>query len=323
MRLAGRRRRLAGVAALLLVPTAMGCRGSGSPGDPVAKPEQTTVTVAVGPIVDLAPIHVGLARRYFSREGLTLELRNFDSEVAAAEALASGGIDVAAGNYAAFFATRAAGVDLRIVGEASTATPGSVTVVAPPGSAIRGPADLAGKKIGVPALHGTPRLIVDAALKTAGADPATVRYVAVALPDMGAALSDGSIDAAYLVEPFVTLFGRELGARPVLDPVSGPTAGFPLHGYAVTGRFADANPHTVAAFQRGLAMTQQAATRQAVEDVVSSFTSIDADTAALMAMVDFPTTVNPRRLQRVADLMLAEGLLDRTLLVSDFTIVPV
>ena len=70
-------------------------------------------------------------------------------------------------------------------------------------------------------------------------------------------------------------------------------------------------PKTAAAFQRAIQKAQQLATsdRKKVEEVLPAYAKVDAQTAAVLSLPNFPTSLNPTRLQRLPDLMLKDGLL--------------
>jgi hypothetical protein len=55
---------------------------------------------------------------------------------------------------------------------------------------------------------------------------------------MAAALRNGEVDAAWMVEPFITHAEKELGARILADGTRGATLDFPVSGYASSGIFA-------------------------------------------------------------------------------------
>jgi NitT/TauT family transport system substrate-binding protein len=100
-----------------------------------------------------------------------------------------------------------------------------------------------------------------------------------------------------------------------MDTMAGAAADFPIAGWGVTDTFARDNPHTIAAFQRAMAKAQQLAAtdRTIVTNILPTYTKIDAKIAPLISLGAYPTTLNPIRLQRVADLMQANGLLTKRL----------
>ena len=84
-----------------------------------------------------------------------------------------------------------------------------------------------------------------------------------------------------------------------------------------TAKFAEANPKTIAAFARAVERGAKDATnRKLVEQTIPTYTTIDKQTAALLDLPLYPTSLDAKRLQRVADLMQQFGLLSNHLDVS-------
>ena len=99
---------------------------------------------------------------------------------------------------------------------------------------------------------------------------------------------------------------------PVADPFAdGPNQNMSIAAYTVLTKFAKANPKTVLAFQRAMQKAAQLTEKDphSVRKVLPTFTKIDPGTSELMNLVNFQSTLNPIRLQRVPDLMLKEGAL--------------
>src|SRR5690606_25055018 len=121
-------------------------------------------------------------------------------------------------------------------------------------------------------------------LVRAAAQPQNVQFdedksfVEIAPPAMEQALKSNSVDAVQAIEPFGTQMEQSLGARMIADLSSGPTADFPIAGYATTEKFAKENPETVAAFQRAIQKAQgMAADRKLVQDTLPTYAKgIDA-----------------------------------------------
>lgn len=92
---------------------------------------------------------------------------------------------------------------------------------------------------------------------------------------------------------------------------AGPMADFPIAGYLTTETFAAQNPKTVAAFQRALREGAELALSNPAEvaPALEKYTKIDRATAATMKLGGFATSVDPAKVQRVADLMLEFGYL--------------
>ena len=65
----------------------------------------------------------------------------------------------------------------------------------------RRPPDLAGKKVAVNTLKNIGDTTVRESVRKAGGDPSKIKFVEMPFPDMPAALDDGQVDAAWVVEP--------------------------------------------------------------------------------------------------------------------------
>jgi len=283
--------------------------------------ETSTITLGSLPVVDAAPAYIADKAGYFKAEGLTVKFQQAQGGAALVPALVSGGIQVAFSNWVSLFLAKSNGIDLQVIADGDKAKPGFSGVFVMPNSPIKNPADLAGKKIAVNTLNNIGGLVISAVLKDQGVDPKSVKFVEVGFPDMGAALQRGDVDAVWVVEPFTSAVKGTLNARLVFDPFSGPTAALPVGGYAVTKKFADSNPKTVAAFARALdkAVSDANADRSKVNEVVPTYIKIDAATAAKVTLPIYAATPNPIELQRVADLMQQFGNLSQRLDVASFT----
>ena len=172
-------------------------------------------------------------------------------------------------------------------------------------------AGLRGKTIGVNALANVATLIVSSVLAGNDIPPTAVRFVAIPFPQMGEALAARRIDAAWLVEPFLTEAEIKSGAEVIADGDQGATANFPVSGYVVTTAWARRYPGTAAAFVRALSRGQQLAdtSRPAVEQVLPHYLGVTRQVASLVVTGDFPVGVNRMHIQRVADIMHQFGML--------------
>jgi NitT/TauT family transport system substrate-binding protein len=308
------------VAALCLLAAACSSGNKGSSGSSGGL-ETSTITLGSLPVVDAAPAYIADKAGYFKQEGLTVKFQQAQGGAALIPSLVSGDIQVAFSNWVSVFLAKSRGIDLTVIADGDKARPGFSAVYVMPNSPIKKPADLAGKKIAVNTLNNIGGLVISAVLKDQGVDPKSVKFVEVGFPDMGAALQRGDVDAIWVVEPFTTAVKATLNARAVIDPFSGPTAALPVGGYAVTKKFADKNPKTVAAFFRALdkAVADANADRSKVNQVVPTYIKIDPAAVAKVTLPIYSNTPNPTELQRVADLMQQFGIVSQRLDVASFT----
>ncbi|MGA2828735.1 MAG: ABC transporter substrate-binding protein [Streptosporangiaceae bacterium] len=284
----------------------------------------THVAVAVVPITDAAPFILAVQRGYFTRAGLDVTYTLTPQSVAATADLLHGSVNViAAANYVSFFAGQAHGaLNIRVLAANSQCGTNTQAVLALPGSGITKPADLAGKTIAVNVSPNIQTLTINRQLNADGVNAATVHYVVIPFASMASALKAGRVAAISEVEPFLTQAEAGLGAQPVLEQCTGPTAGIPLGGYLTTAAWATAHPAAARAFQRAIEEGQALAAtdRAAVEKVLPAYMHISKGTAALVNLNTFPTSADPVVLQRVANLMKEGGMLTKPLNVAPLVI---
>lgn len=314
---------------LAVLLSACGGDGGGNSGNAPAAggggngaPEVKELTVGLLPVVDVAPMYAAQKAGYFQAEGLTVKFQQAQGGAAIIPAMVSGDVQIGFSNYVSLMLAKENGIDLKIIAEGVRAKPDFSGIMTMPNSDIKGPEDLGGKKVAVNTLNNIGTLIVNSTVQTAGGDPKAVQYVELPLPEMGATLERGDIDAAWVVEPFTTNLKTTLKAVSIADPYSGPTDKLPVAGYAVTREFAEKNPNTVAAFLRALSkiVTDIQADQSKATSVVPEYTQIKADVAARVVP---PEYVNPQvdatQVQRVADLMLSQQMLKAKVDVASFT----
>jgi NitT/TauT family transport system substrate-binding protein len=267
--------------------------------------EKSTLTVGVLPVADSAPFYLALDRGFFRDEGLTVDVQLAANGGDTVTKLVGGSFDIGIASYPAFFAAQVKKVaDLAIAVDAYQSRPGHCILLTTGRSPIKSPEDVPGRKIAVSGRGTVSDLSLMAALKVRNLDYSKVQWVEASFPNMGGLLQTGSVDGMLAIEPFITKAEKDFGAIQVLDTFEGPTADFPQSGWGLLRKFAKDNPNTVAAFQRAMAKgTDLAQNRAEVEPLLVKYTKVDKDTAALVTISTYPKTLEPRRLQRPADLM--------------------
>jgi NitT/TauT family transport system substrate-binding protein len=304
-----------GLATLTAVTlTATGCGNSDKPKKAASGLEKTELNVGMLPVADAAQLKLAIDRGLFKAQGLTVKTQVLAGGAEAIPKLKSGNLDLSIGSYVSFFMAQSQGVvDLRIVADAYQSAPGTHVILVAKDSKINSVKDLVGKKVAVTVKNNLSSLMVRATLQPSGVNlDDDKNFVAVPFPQMEAALKNHTVDAVQAVEPFNTQLQKSIGARLITDLSSGPTANFPIAGYVATSDFAKKNPKTVAAFQRALATAQALLTdRKVLEQILPTYTAIDATTATTLHYGAYPTSLNATRLERVADLALQYGYLKK------------
>jgi NitT/TauT family transport system substrate-binding protein len=275
--------------------------------------EKKTVTVAALPLVDSAAVYIAQKEGLFKKEGLDVKIKSVAQSTLALPALAKGDVDVISGaNYVSFLQANEKGtLKLSILAEGTTMTSHMMDVLVMPKSSIKSAKDLEGKKVAVNILNNIQSLTLDAILKANNVDASKVKYVQVPFPQMATALQKGQVDAIHTVEPFSSDTEKKLGARVAVDGGTEPITNTPISGYVGTQDFVKKYPKTAAAFQRGIIAAQKiaASDRQRVEEVLPTYSKIDAQVAKVITLPGYSTSLNVTRMDRVVDLMSSGGLI--------------
>jgi NitT/TauT family transport system substrate-binding protein len=316
---------------MMVVPMAAGCgsflgnsasAASNSPG-PL---EKRTLNVAVVPALDSAGFFVALHEGLFAKAGLTIHYTPATSSDTVIDQQVAGQFDITGGNYVSYIQHY---VDqhqpLEIIAEGSVMLEGTQAIYTMPRSPIKSLKELQGHVLGINAPGNINYLLAASVLTENGIKLSNVGFPAqpIPFPDMGAELAAGKVAAVALPEPFATLAEQKYGVVELADLNQGATTNFPIQGYVVTRQWARQNPGTLKAFLAALQQGQEIAdtNRIAVETAMESLNGppngqVPPIVAAVMSLNDYPTAIDPLRIQRVANVMYEFGLLKKPFNVS-------
>jgi NitT/TauT family transport system substrate-binding protein len=310
------RRAALGLALTVAAATALtGCSALGSDSSNASSNggglEKSKIKVSIMPTTDLGPFWLALDGGYFKAEGLEVEQVVAKSGQESMQKAISGEVDIALSTYTPFFVAKGKGEDLQLVADGTSVNAKSNAIVTVPTSNVKTVNDLAGKRIAITAKNTASDILTKSVMKDHGVDFNTVQWTLVPLPNMAAALKDNQVDAAYMPEPMLSQAAKTVGATPVIDINTGASQDFPLTGYGSTSKWVQANPKTLTAFQRAMkkATADAINDRSKVEPLLVKYAKIDEDTAKLLTLPGYGSTLDARRLQRVPDLLLQMGVI--------------
>jgi NitT/TauT family transport system substrate-binding protein len=238
----------AGVAALAAAAAACGTSSSATTANP-AGPEKPNIVVAAVSGEGAGGLYIAQDEGLFKKVGLHVTIQPVTSSSTVIPAMEHGSVDVSSGQYTSYIAVDAAGVgQLRILAAGYALGPHVQEIVVPGHSTITSPAQLKGKTIAVNALNSETTDLLYTALAPYGITPAQVKPVVIPFPLMPLALAASHVDAAFLIEPFITEAVKEHGVRELADIDTGASASIPISGYAVLASWKKKYPRTAAAF---------------------------------------------------------------------------
>lgn len=315
---------LIGLVATLVITGCSSSDGKTTGGSSSNGLEKTDLLIGEYPGADAAPLFIAIERGFFKEQGLNVKTEAIQAPQAVLPKLANGSMDVVLGSYPTILFIQSSGTEkFKYIADSYQGAAGGFGVMVAKGSLIKKVSDLKGKKIGVNATTGLGVLTMNPHLKIAGLDPKKdVQYVVVPTTNWLTALEKGDVDAVWMTDPYVSEAKNTLGATMLVDTMSGPTDALPITGWAATEKWVSSNPKTLGAFQRAMAKAQNVAAtdRSAVTKILPTFTNIKAETAATINLGNYPTTLSAQRIQRVADLMLEYGFIDKKIDVASMIV---
>jgi NitT/TauT family transport system substrate-binding protein len=300
------------IAATVSLVTLAGCSAS-SGGASGGSLEKTDIVVDAFPAIDSAGLFIAEQQGLFKAQGLNVTIKLAATSQTAIDGQLNGQFDVTSADYVTYVDNVLLDkAPLRIIAESSFLQPNVLTLLTRGGSKVQEVGQLKNKTVSVNAPNDIGTLLVDSLLTDNGVPLSSVKFNnGVDFPSVGQYLTNGKVDAAFAPEPFVSLDGMNAGTEELADLDQGGTTDFPIQGVAVTEKWAQDNPHTLAAFERAYAQGQEIADtdRTAVESALKQFLGMPPLAAALVSLPSFPVGVNPVRLQRLVDAMVRFGLL--------------
>ena len=309
-----RRPFLAGLGVLALAVLA-GCGSSDASPDSGGS-GLTTVTVGVIPIVDVAPIYLGVQQGFFRAEGLELKLQTAQGGAAIVPSLVSGQYQFGFSNTTSLLLASSKGLPLKVVsaGVASTGKVGKDfgAVIVPGSSPIKSAADLAGKKIAVNTLNNINTTTINRVVADAGGDPSTIKYVELAFPDIAAAVAKGDVDAGQVVEPFLTIATQQ-GDRQVASNYAGTDPNLAVGMYFTTASYAQQHADVVTKFTTAMTKSLQYANDNpdAARKILGTYTKIEASVQDTLTLPRWPAQIDQASVEVLADLAVQDKLFDK------------
>ncbi len=313
------RRLSAGLTAgvLLLVATACGSSDDGSSGAGASSGGVTTVKVGLIPIVDVAPLYLGQKQGFFEKRGLKLEFTTAQGGAAIVPGVASGQFQFGFSNVTSLMVAQSNGVPVKAVanGIASTGVAGEDfgALMVKKGSELKSPKQLAGKKVAINTLKNINETAVRESVRKAGGDPDEVDFVELAFDQMPAALDQGQIDAAMVVEPATATIKSQDGveiASPLVDVAPNLTVAM----YFASTQYAQQNPEVVKKFQAATAESLAYADAHPDEarQIITTYTKIPADVLAKVTLPKWPAEANRSSIEALMKLGETDGLFKKT-----------
>lgn len=268
----------------------------------------TELTVGITPIANAAHLYIAIEEGFFEEEGLEVTPSTIQATSTAVPSLLNDELQVALMNSIPIVTAASKNLPITVVSGSERYTNDAdldtTALVVSPDSDIKEVADLAGKTVAVVGLKAGPDLALHVVLDESGVDIGDVEIVEISYPDMMPALESERIDAAFLVDPFLSMAkgeGFESISRPFTDGLGGMSA----LQWVASDDFVESNPDTVRKFSDAVTKAGEFANENPdkVREVLPEFTSLSQEAIDSATLPFYDSNLSAEDFQDHADLM--------------------
>ncbi|MGQ0509326.1 MAG: ABC transporter substrate-binding protein [Betaproteobacteria bacterium] len=281
-----------------------------------AHAQLTKLRVSTIPIIDTAPMQAAIAKGFFAAEGLEIDTTPTAGGAAGLPALAAGQVQITFSNIISIVlgAKQGLGFEVIAAGSSTGATlPDLAGIIAKKGSTMKTGKDLEGKRLAVNTRNNIIWLYARAWVQATGGNPDAVTYLEVPFPQMIDALNGDRVDAAFVVEPFLSR-GLKSDAVLVGWPYNTVHKEVPVGMYAATREFIQKNPAVIEKFTRaynkGADWINQNKGSEEWLKIISGYTRMPPELLKGLPLPQFEKTVNVTAVGPVVDLMRKHAMLE-------------
>jgi NitT/TauT family transport system substrate-binding protein len=317
------RRRLGLLAAIVAALVIAGCGGGSSTGSQAGNGSEgnvTTVKLGFVPYADDAPAFLAQEKGIFRKHGLNVQFAPAANPTAVVAAMVSGQQQFGFVTVPVLINVNAQGTPLKCVSPVVGRQPSdpardTTTLVAAKDSGINGVADLAGKKVAMVQLNSLNSLGVQALAEKAGIDHKSIQLIQIPFPQMPAALSQGRVQAAVIVAPFVQTAIAQ-GAKVITHPNQELFAGGTIVCFAALDRYIKDHEAQVTAFNAAMreAILYAKDHESEAKATLTKHMELTPEVAQKQVLqTDWNPTLDPATIDKIQDYMRQFGLLQKTI----------
>ena len=295
------------VALLAAIVALAGCGGdSEESGGSGGKAARITVQDTAG--VPSAFLEYGVQKGFFKQRDLDMKVEPSQGGATVVPSVVSGKVDIGGSNLVSVLLASSKKIPVKIV------APGTYVqtdrkqdfsaIMVAKGSDIRAPKDLEGKTLAVNTLKNVAEVTAKASLAKRGVDVSKIELAEIDFPDMIPALEQGRVDAAFEIEPFVSL-GSAAGDRIIDRPYVGTKPGLQIGCYFTSEKYLQQNGEIVKSFHDGVADTAAAIAEDpaAFRAFLPKASMIKPAAAKKVVLPAWKADSDPASLDLIADLM--------------------
>jgi NitT/TauT family transport system substrate-binding protein len=284
-----------------------------------ARAQQGLLPLRVGATANdtYAQAYFALDTGIFQRAGLAVELSTLNNGAAVAAGIAGGALDVGVSTPVQVANAVARGVPFVIVAAGALETPrvpvGLLCVAR--NSPLRTAKEFEGKTVAVNALKTLSEVALDLWLTQNGADVAKVHTIEIIFAEMGVALERGTVAAALISEPALSIALKSGAVRSLLDPYAAIAPQFLISGWFSTTAFVQRSPEHIKRFQAAIYEAGRWANEHHNESaaILAKYAKMDVDIIRGMGRCPFADQLRAADIQPQLDVAVKVGMVPRAM----------
>ncbi|MCW4386036.1 ABC transporter substrate-binding protein [Salinibacterium sp. SYSU T00001] len=290
-----------------------GCSNGGNTAEPDEN-GMVDATIGVIPIADTAPLYLGVEQGFFEDEGVNLTIETASGGAAIVPAVVAGDYEFGFSNTLSLMIGIEKGLPIETVAPAvaSSGDPESDfgALIVRSDSGIADVSDLEGKRVSSNSTGNINDTIVRTLVDDAGADSSTIEFSEVPFPDAIAAVEANQVDAAFVVEPFVTS-AQEAGLQVLTYTYASFDPKLDVAAYFASNAFVAENADIVERFQAAMTKSLEYAQENPdeVRRIIATYTKTPPEVLAEIVLPTFPTEMSAEGTEKLAQAAVDYGVL--------------
>ncbi len=289
---------------------------------PAAPAAPTKVDITALPIEPTGLAFYAKERGFFGREGIDARITVINDPQQAAAAVLSGTAAFSSYSVGGLAVLKAHGAPVRLVAAGALYSPKRATtaLVSAKGKRFRRAGDLVGKTIAIDAPNTPAHVGLLRWLKRNGVGAGDVRLVEMPFPQMLGPLNRGTVDAAVVPEPFLTL-ALQQGAGRIAHVLNAVCSRDCLATVWMARR--DVDPNLAARFRNAIqaaaVWANQEESERATGAILAKYSELDPALIAKVTRTHFATRLSPELAQPWIDLYAEFGVIRSSFPANDLT----
>jgi NitT/TauT family transport system substrate-binding protein len=275
--------------------------------------ENETIRLGYVPIADAAQIYVAIEKGFFSEQNIEIEFEQLNSGARILEAVSTGSVKIGLTSYVPLVLANASGLQLQAV------TGGAVEDKAHPehamlvhkDSPIKAVTDLVGKTIALNGRRNIDHLILQELLEKNEIREDQIKIVEIPFPRMESVLSSKEIDAACMIEPYVTRAIEHGNTRVMIQNFLAVYDKIPIACYAAKKEWIGKNQKLLRRFRTAIkkATLFCLSNSEQTKKIIAKYTQLTEDEIRKVGLPTFTDETNPEELQDLIERMFRRGLI--------------